>query len=162
MAEILGKAVGADKTAPAVQTGIINRLMRTRHVPDIVVAWHGKHRDIEFAEQSHGEDHVVFLIGAIDGQITGVHDKVGLHLFYPAADRFPIAIEMWLGRAEMRVTDLDDFHRLAPCRRSVSGRIGSEPALWAMSLDGQRVSDVREFSALFQFCHQFFKSGLVI
>jgi len=119
-ADILGEAIGTGKAAPAFEPDIVDRLVRAGHVADVVIAGNDQHRHVEFAEQRHGEDDVVRLVGAVDGEVAGVQDEVGVYLLDPAANGLPVAVEVRLGRAEMRIADLDDFHGLAPSTRDCS------------------------------------------
>lgn len=69
--------------------------------------------DSEFVHQLGGEAEVSFDLGAIGGHIAGMDHEIGMLVGDPRRERRPIADEMWLVRAQMRVGNLNNSHQPA-------------------------------------------------
>src|SRR5829696_7427323 len=105
---------------PSVEPTCIHGLMRMPGFADVVVSRHRKHRRGEGREQRGAVAEIVFVVGAIDGDVAAVNDEMRPLCRDPRAKRRPIRLEMTLARAEMGVRDLDDTNH----------RAISLPALW--------------------------------
>jgi len=73
---VLNPAVVAGKCAPALEALGIHWLIRARHVADIMIARHDKHRDRRLTHQIHAEGDVAFLVRVVDREIAGMDDEV--------------------------------------------------------------------------------------
>src|SRR5690606_11792264 len=116
VAEVFRPAVRADVAAPAHQALRIDGLVAFGKMTDIVIARKGENACGKFVEAGAAEQKVGLHIGAIDRQVAGVDDEIGLLLVDPGNERLPVAVEVRLDGAEVGVCNLNDPHGYAPSR----------------------------------------------
>ena len=101
--DIFDPAIRAEMSPPRAEPLGIDRLVGMLRVADIMVAGDRPPAGSEFVHQLGGEAEVSFDPGAISGHIAGMDHEIGMLVGDPCGERPPIADEMWLGRAQMRV-----------------------------------------------------------
>lgn len=109
-------AVRTDMTTPAHQALRIDRLVALGKMADIVIARKTENAHWKLVQAGAAEQKVSLYVCAIDGQVAGVNDEIGLLLIDPGNEWFPVAIEVRLNGAEVGICNLNDPHGYDPSR----------------------------------------------
>jgi hypothetical protein len=90
-------------------------------IPDIVIAGNRAKGHAEAAHQLGCVTQIVLDIRAVDGDVPGMDDEIGVLCGDPRRKRRPIVGKMSFAAAEMRVRDLDYPHSAAHKKDERSG-----------------------------------------
>jgi hypothetical protein len=93
---VLHPPVGAEIGAPALKPFLIDRLMVVAGIADIMIAGHGAKPHAQIVHQLRGVLEVLLDIGAVNSDVAGMDNEVGMLLDDPAGKRSPISSEMRL------------------------------------------------------------------
>ena len=85
-------------------------LMLVAGIADIMIARHSPKPHAQTVHEFGGIPEILLDVGAIDSDVAGMDDEVGILLDDPPCERRPIGIEMRLTRTEMRVGNLNNSH----------------------------------------------------
>src|SRR5215468_361097 len=114
--DIFHPPVGAEMRAPALESFLITGLMVMAGIADIMVAGYSPKSHAQTVHEFGSVPEILFDVGAIDSDVAGMDDEVGMLLDDPPCERRPIGIEM--------------RHRVAIRERQAGARppIGSDTA----------------------------------
>ena len=108
--DVIHPPIGAEMGAPALESFLIDGLMVVAGIADIMIARHSPKPHAQTVHEFGGIPEILFDVGAIDSDVAGMDDEVGILLDDPPCEWRPIGIEMRLTRTEMRVGNLNNSH----------------------------------------------------